>query len=345
MGENRVQEALAKQDQTAGLPVAWHLIGTLQRNKVRHAIGRFALIHSVDRLDLAAELQPRMPAGERQPVLVQVNCSGEAQKGGVSSGGPAGPPGCHARRSTGLEVRGLMTMAALADEDGQPAAAFRLLRRLRDDAVERGHRLSGVVDGHVGRLSGGGGRRGHDGAVGNPAVRGANMTDDAFHLTPHDVRAQEFPSGLRGYDRAQVDDFKLRVAEEIERLLRERLQWEERLRNMQEQLRAFRDRERAMNDALIAAQQLRTETKQQADREAEAIIREARSEAMQLLAQASQEESAIRERSDAAARQFAAYVANFRALLERQLAEVEGLQAHATAMHQVQTELSLKRQA
>src|SRR4029450_1174340 len=49
-GENRVQEALAKQDQLTDVPIQWHLIGTLQRNKARHAVGRFALIHSVDRL-------------------------------------------------------------------------------------------------------------------------------------------------------------------------------------------------------------------------------------------------------------------------------------------------------
>ena len=88
VGENRVQEAMEKQDALAGVPVAWHLIGTLQRNKARQAAGRFALIHSVDRLDLAAELDRRaLPAGERQAVLVQVNCSDEPQKGGVEPDG------------------------------------------------------------------------------------------------------------------------------------------------------------------------------------------------------------------------------------------------------------------
>src|SRR5687767_1395891 len=51
IGENRVQEALGKQEALGDLPVAWHLIGTLQRNKARHAAGRFALIHSIDRAD------------------------------------------------------------------------------------------------------------------------------------------------------------------------------------------------------------------------------------------------------------------------------------------------------
>ena len=79
IGENRVQEAMEKQDALAGVHADWHLIGTLQRNKARHAVGRFALIHSVDRLDLAAELDRRAAEGSRQAVLVQVNCSDEPQ--------------------------------------------------------------------------------------------------------------------------------------------------------------------------------------------------------------------------------------------------------------------------
>lgn len=171
------------------------------------------------------------------------------------------------------------------------------------------------------------------------------MSDDAFHLTPHDIRAQEFQTAMRGYTKVQVDEFKLRVSEEVERLLRERLQWEERLKNMQEQLRAFRDRERAMNEALIAAQQLRVDAKVQADREAETIIREARGQAMLVVSAAQQDELAVRERYESAQRQFSAYISNFRALLERQLAEIDGLQAHAQTMSQVQTEMVLKRHA
>ena len=66
------------------------------------------------------------------------------------------------------------------------------------------------------------------------------MSDDAFHLTPSDVRAQEFQRTFRGYDPAQVDEFRNRVAEELERLVRERAKLDERLTGFQEQLRAFR---------------------------------------------------------------------------------------------------------
>jgi pyridoxal phosphate enzyme (YggS family) len=141
VGENRVQEALAKQDQLSDVPVEWHLIGTLQRNKARHAVGRFALIHSVDRLDLARELDRRVAEGPRQAILIQVNCSNEPQKGGVEPDGlPAllddlvGLPR--------LEVRGLMTMAAFTDDVAEQRRSFRLLRSLRDQAAAAGHSLS-----------------------------------------------------------------------------------------------------------------------------------------------------------------------------------------------------------
>jgi pyridoxal phosphate enzyme (YggS family) len=140
VGENRVQEALAKQDVLGPVPVTWHLIGTLQRNKARHAVGRFALIHSVDRLELAGELQRRIPTGSRQPILVQVNCSGEPQKGGVEPDALPEMLGAIAQLDR-LDPRGLMTMAALTDEAREQRRAFGLLRELRDAAQRQGYRL------------------------------------------------------------------------------------------------------------------------------------------------------------------------------------------------------------
>ena len=140
IGENRVQEAIEKQEALAGVRADWHLIGTLQRNKARHAVGRFALIHSVDRVDLAAELDRRAVEGDRQAVLVQVNCSDEPQKGGVEPGGlPAllEAVGRFAR----IEVQGLMTMSALTDDVAEQRRSFRRLRELRDSSERSGHRL------------------------------------------------------------------------------------------------------------------------------------------------------------------------------------------------------------
>jgi pyridoxal phosphate enzyme (YggS family) len=140
VGENRVQEALQKQEALPGVAVAWHLVGTLQRNKARHAAGRFALIHSVDRADLALELERRLPAGGRQAVLVQVNCSDEPQKGGVEPDGLL--PLLDTLAGLGrIEVRGLMTMSALTGEAAEQRRAFRRLRELRDAGERAGHEL------------------------------------------------------------------------------------------------------------------------------------------------------------------------------------------------------------
>ena len=154
------------------------------------------------------------------------------------------------------------------------------------------------------------------------------MTDDSFHLTPHDIRAQEFQRGMRGYDPAQVESFKQRIAEEFDRVLRDRVALDERLKNLTEQLRSFRERERAMNEALVAAQQLRADVQAQAGREAESILREARSEAGRLIERAQTEEAAVHQRTEAVTRQLAAYVASFRALLDRHQLELAGLESY-----------------
>ena len=140
VGENRVQEALAKQDALTGLPVRWHLIGSLQRNKARHVAGRFALIHSVDREDLAVEIGRRVSDGSRQAVLVEVNCSGEAQKSGVA---PEGLARLLDRMVAlpGLELQGLMTMAAESPDERIQRGAFARLRELREQMAAVGHRL------------------------------------------------------------------------------------------------------------------------------------------------------------------------------------------------------------
>ncbi len=142
VGENRVQEALGKQEQLGDLPVRWHLIGTLQRNKVRHVIGRFVLIHAVDREDLAVELDRRIAAASSapQPVLVEVNCSGEPAKGGVAPES-LGTLLDRIRTLPGLEVRGLMTMAAYSDLEPVQRQAFGMLRGLRDRMGAAGHVL------------------------------------------------------------------------------------------------------------------------------------------------------------------------------------------------------------
>lgn len=131
VGENRVQEAVAKRDQVGLSGIRWHLIGSLQSNKVRHCVGRFALIHSVDRVSLVAELGRRVPLDSPQPLLVEVNIAGESQKGGVSPdrlGDLLESLDAHPQ----LRVDGLMTMAPLAASEVVQRRCFSALRELRD---------------------------------------------------------------------------------------------------------------------------------------------------------------------------------------------------------------------
>jgi len=151
------------------------------------------------------------------------------------------------------------------------------------------------------------------------------VTEDAFHLTPLDVRKQEFRRSLRGYEREGVDDFRVRVADELERILRERSVLEERVAALGEQLRGFRERERAMNEALVAAQLLREETRTAAQREAQVIVREAEAEARRVLDEARVAKAEVERQAADVQRQFQQYVGGFRALLERQLAELRAL--------------------
>ena len=129
LGENRVQEAARKIPEVPGSPT-WHLVGHLQRNKARHAVGLFSVIHSLDSLGLAAELDRRCAAcGVLLDVLLQVNVSGESAKYGVAPEAVAGvlremPAFEH------LQVRGLMTMAPYSEDPEDARVWFGDLRRL-----------------------------------------------------------------------------------------------------------------------------------------------------------------------------------------------------------------------
>jgi len=129
LGENRVQEARGKVAEL-GRPVPWHLVGHLQTNKVRDAVELFDVIHSLDRLELAKELDKRGRArGRAVDALVEVNVGGEASKGGV---GPDGL-GELLEAVAGLphvKVRGLMAIPPEAKEPDDSRVWFRALRKL-----------------------------------------------------------------------------------------------------------------------------------------------------------------------------------------------------------------------
>lgn len=148
------------------------------------------------------------------------------------------------------------------------------------------------------------------------------MKDEIFRLTPVDVRRMEFPKSMRGYDAARVDDFREQVADELERLTRANQDLEANVRSLTEQLRGFRDRDKALNDALVSAQQLRSEVRDQSEREAQLILREARAEADRIVQGAQMEAMRFSDQITLLTRMRRGYLKQFRVMLERQLAEI-----------------------
>lgn len=130
--ESRIQEALEKIG-IAPSDVQWHFIGHLQKNKISKALGKFALIHSVDSLELAEALsRASKQAGIQTAVLLQANTSGELSKGGLS----AVEWKKHLKsllQLDGIDIQGLMTMAPLTKEEDVIRKTFSSLRFLRDE--------------------------------------------------------------------------------------------------------------------------------------------------------------------------------------------------------------------
>jgi DivIVA domain-containing protein len=149
------------------------------------------------------------------------------------------------------------------------------------------------------------------------------IEDESFHLTPLDVRRYDFGRALRGYDPKRVDTFRDQVAEEMERLTRVNVDLESKARTFHEQLRAFRERDKALNDALVSAQQLRGELKDQSEREAQLTIREAQAEAEKIVEAARAEVRRMQTELDALDRSRRSYLAQMRTILSRQLSELE----------------------
>lgn len=131
IGENRVQEAKSKYTR---LPdnLEWHLIGSLQTNKVKDVIPIFSWIHSVDRKNLADEISRQcLKAGKTIKVLVQVNISGEASKHGIDNE-TAEDLILYVSKLPGLDLRGLMTIGPLSDDENEIRRAFHGLKNLAD---------------------------------------------------------------------------------------------------------------------------------------------------------------------------------------------------------------------
>jgi len=131
LGENYIQEAREK-IALIGIEVEWHFIGHLQSNKAKFAAELFSMIHSVDRMSLAEELNKEAGKGNKiLPVLIQVNISGEETKSGID---PSGTRQLvqQAALLSHLSVQGLMTMPPWFEDPEEARPYFRALRKLRD---------------------------------------------------------------------------------------------------------------------------------------------------------------------------------------------------------------------
>jgi pyridoxal phosphate enzyme (YggS family) len=137
VGENKVQEALKKMADVA-VPIRWHLIGHLQRNKVK-ALDRFSLLHSLDSQRLAdAVCEFGVARGRAVDVLLEVNFSGEGSKGGFRPSEVL-PEAERLTSLSGLRVLGLMTMASFTASERELHRTFAQARDARDVLAQAGH--------------------------------------------------------------------------------------------------------------------------------------------------------------------------------------------------------------
>ena len=140
VGENKVQEALDKQEAVVGdaAAVRWHLIGHLQRNKVKH-VGRFAVLHALDSARLADTVHAfGEHTGSPVHTLVQVNVAGEETKGGYDPADLANEA-VRLRGLGGLRVDGVMIMAPFDATEGTLRQLFGAARTARELMVRCGH--------------------------------------------------------------------------------------------------------------------------------------------------------------------------------------------------------------
>lgn len=137
VGENKVQEALKKMA-AVEVPVRWHLIGHLQRNKVK-ALERFVMLHSLDSPRLAdAVCEFGIARGRAVDALLEVNLSGEGTKGGYRLLEVL-PEGARLASLAGIRLRGVMTMASFTATENQLHETFAAAREARQALVDAGH--------------------------------------------------------------------------------------------------------------------------------------------------------------------------------------------------------------
>ena len=160
-------------------------------------------------------------------------------------------------------------------------------------------------------------------------------------LTPLDVRKKkgDFRRVMRGYDADSVDNFLDEVVARMEELVRENQSLGQRTEQMSEAIADYRERERAMNDALVSAQQLREGMREQAQREADLVLREARAEGERIIADAKRQVTFALEALRRVQAQRVRFLRLFRALVERQLNEIEQEEERTAALARLEAEV------
>jgi hypothetical protein len=141
-GENKAQELRDKYE-ILGDKVAWHFIGTLQRNKVKYAVRAASFIHSVDSIILADEINKEAKRLNKvQKILLEVKTSFEDSKSGLSNYAEVLDVVEHCSALPNIELVGLMTMAPFTDDESIIRKSFSDLRKLKDEINKNGFYLS-----------------------------------------------------------------------------------------------------------------------------------------------------------------------------------------------------------
>jgi len=296
-GENRVQEALQKIDAGTDMSIRWHLIGHLQSNKARKAAAQVDYIHAIDSVDLLRRVdQAAVEAGRTVQVLVQVDLALEPTKHGT----PVEVVPEVLKAAAGLQgarLCGLMLLPPLAENPEEARPWFRSLRQLRDRWVEAGTPPESLRELSMGMS--------HDFEVAieegativrvgsaifgarSDAPQGQRKVSTAMKVTPLDLRQQRFNTVMRGFDRGEVTAFLNEVADDYENALREADRLRQEVVKLEAVLAEHRGQERNLRNTLLTAQKMADEIKDQANTEAQRVLKEADSRA-DLIVQKSQ---------------------------------------------------------
>ncbi|NLC06374.1 MAG: DivIVA domain-containing protein [Syntrophomonadaceae bacterium] len=144
-------------------------------------------------------------------------------------------------------------------------------------------------------------------------------------LTPVDINKKEFRRAMRGYNENEVDSFLDQVARDYETLLRDKLEVEEKLKHLEDQLLQYRKLEDTLNNTLVMAQKTAEEVKQNATREAQLLLREAQAEAEEIIHQATLKKETLENEQAELIQSLVGFKSQIRAFLKAQLDMIEKL--------------------